>query len=128
MNVEAYIAIAGALVAIGSLAISWRTAQSSAAKVEAEIAKLAAEKKDIEVSAARGALEATADYARELKARVADLETEVSKLKTLVEAAQTEAAKWRRWFRALCQFVRDEAPNAPLNGFLAQLEAGPRGG
>jgi hypothetical protein len=39
-----------------------------------------------------------------------------------IEELQAEVATWKRKFDALIAWVRANAPDAPLNGFLAQLE------
>jgi len=126
MDVVAYIAIGGAFII---LAVGMWIAAGRIHALEVQVRALWPLEKEV-----ADQYEIIAEQGRDIKRlrvdkaaqdRIIELQQEA------IERLQAEIvrldATWQAKFDALCEWVRASAPEADINGFLAQLEAG-RGG
>jgi chromosome segregation ATPase len=123
VDIETIIALVSTAIAVGALYVNWRTSQSGAAKIEAEIGKLAAEKESIEVSAARGALEAVKEYAQDLKGQVEKLERDLAAVRSELAHERQLRHELERKLDTVIAFVRVH-DDALYRRMIAQLDTG----
>ena len=108
MSFETYAAIISALVAVGSLFVSWRRLGPERRKILAEAEKVAAERDQVNIAALDNIIEILREHKAEIEAELEKVRGELKKVRAALALSEDKRKALERKFEILCLWLRGQ--------------------